>query len=100
MPHNSDMSQEAADAQEAARAQEIVMTGVYPADPPRWFAGKRARRINVRLAGCAAGLLLALLIAPASRRLFLAQAGMTVPVPTNIASIAGSQLGTKADTFL
>lgn len=110
MLDKSDISQEAAHlqeavlqedsiAQQAARAQEIVMTGVYPVAPPNWFKGRLARKINVRLAGCAAGLLLALLLAPGSRRLFLAQAGMTVPLPANIASIAGSQVGLNEDPF-
>ncbi len=86
-------------AQQAARAQEIVMTGVYPVAPPNWFKGRLTRKINVRLTGCAAGLMLALLIAPGSRRLFLAQAGMTVPTPANIASVAGSQLGVRPDPY-
>src|SRR5579862_3123253 len=50
-------------------------------------------RFNIRLIGAACGILLALLIAPATRRLFLAQAGLTLPVPANVASIAGAQLG-------
>ncbi len=103
MLHKSDISKDDVSPEEvrarAARAQEIVMTGVYPVEPPRWFSSRLARKINVRLAGCGAGLLLALLLAPASRRLFLAQAGMTVPIPANMASVSGSQLGINHDYF-
>ena len=70
-----------------------------PHEPSQWFAAGSPRKLNIRLMGAAAGLTLALLIAPGSRRLFLAQAGLCVPVPATVASIAGSQLGVRSDPF-
>ena len=57
------------------------------------------RKLNIRLAGAAVGLALALLIVPGSRRLFLAQTVLCLPMPGNVASLAGSQLGVKPDPF-
>ena len=80
-------------------SQEEVMSPDTAMDAPDWFGGRFARKMNVRLAGAAGGLLLALLLAPQSRRLFLAQVGMTVPIPATIASYAGSQIGIHPDPF-
>ncbi len=68
-------------------------------EPREGFAAGWMRKWNIRLAGAAVGIALALLVAPGSRRLFLAQSQLCVPVPGNVASIAGSQLGVRPDPF-
>jgi hypothetical protein len=70
-----------------------------PNEPTGWLAGRFSHSLNLRLAGAACGLLLALLIASGTRRLFLAQAGLTLPVPSAVASVAGGQLGIHPDPF-
>jgi hypothetical protein len=68
-------------------------------EPCGWFSRRFDARFKVRLAGTAVGVLLALLIAPATRRLVLAQIGLTLPVPATVASVAGSELGTHPNPF-
>ncbi len=68
-------------------------------EPGGWFARRLGARFNIRLVGAASGVLLALLIAPATRRLVLSQMGLTLPVPAAVASVAGSELGIKPDPF-
>jgi hypothetical protein len=64
-----------------------------------WFGRKFDARFKLRLAGAASGVLLALLIAPATRRLLLTQVGLMVPVPATIASVAGGELGMNPDPY-
>ncbi len=75
------------------------MIDAIPTESHERFAAKFTRRWNVRLAGAAGGLVLALLISPGSRRLLVAQAELTVPVSANVASLAGGQLGIQANPF-
>src|SRR5689334_13349222 len=79
--------------------EEKPMSLETPQEPGGWFARRLGPGFNIRLLGAAGGVLLALLIAPATRRLVLSQAGLTLPLPATVASVAGSELGIKPDPF-
>jgi len=75
------------------------MSEERPHEQGGWFVGRFIARSRIRLVGAAGGVLLALLIAPATRRLVLSQAGLTLPFPATVASVGGSEVGLRPDPF-